>query len=91
MQVRILANRIAPHRAPITVSLSQVAGLDLPESVVVPEGESSVTLQVAASDDVKPGSYSVGLSGQGRSGKFEETWGAKSLEVVVPAPEKAGD
>ncbi|MCH2372598.1 MAG: PPC domain-containing protein [Planctomycetes bacterium] len=89
-QVRVLANRIEPHREPITISLSGVSGLQLPESVIVPEGEGSVMVEISASENLDPGNYTVALSGSGRVGKFEETWGPKTLEVVVPVAEKSG-
>ena len=88
MRVRIVANRLQPFKGPLRVNLGQMAGVNLPESVTVPEGQDSVEIELETQSDLKPGEYSISLGGVARVAKFEESYGGQKLVVVVVGKEK---
>ena len=85
VRVAVRPNRLAPFDGPVMLSIGQVKGLELPGSVVVPEGAREVEIEIKAAAGLKPGTYKVSLSGIGRVERFQESAGGESLEVEVTA------
>ena len=85
VRVAVRPNRIAPFDGPVMLSIGQVKGLELPGSVVVPQGAREVEIEIKAAAGMKPGTYKVSLSGIGRVERFQESAGGEALEVEVTA------
>jgi len=81
--VKFKPNRVAPFDGPVMLSIGRVPGLELPGTVIVPAGKEFVELAVKADGNIKPGKYSVSLSGLARVERFQESNGGAALEVVV--------
>ncbi len=85
VRVAVRPNRLAPFDGPVMLSIGQVKGLELPGSVVVPQGAREVEIEIKAAVGLKPGTYKVSLSGIGRVERFQESAGGETLEVEVTA------
>ena len=86
-RVKVLANRLKPYFNPITITPSRVAGLLLPDSITIDEGQPSAELEIKVSPDIKPGKYVISLPGESRVDRFQERAEGQKLEVVVVAAE----
>ncbi len=85
VKVGLRPNRLAPFRGPVMLSLGTVKGLDLPGTIVVPEGTDEVELEVKVPAGMKPGTYKMSLSGIARVERFQESAGGETLEIEVTA------
>jgi len=81
--VRLSAGRIKPFDGPVTVNLSQVAGLSLPNSVTVPAGHADVEIPIKIAAETKPGTHKISLSATARVARFQEQSSGEPLEVIV--------
>ena len=86
--VKLRPNRLAPFDGPVTLSIGQVKGLEMPGTVIVPEGAEEIEIDVKVAADLKPGTYKVSLSGIARVERFQESAGGEGFEVVVTAAKK---
>ena len=86
-KVRLTVERVKTFAGPVTVKLQSAAGLDLPETVVIPRGEMAVEIEVKAQKDATPGRRSVQLSGMADVDGFEEEYRGGRIEIEVPKPE----
>lgn len=82
-RVEVVANRVEPFTGAVNVSLSRVEGISAPPTIELPAGEDSVAFDLSLSKGMRPGTYQIHFSGRGQVGKFQETFGKKSLEIVV--------
>jgi hypothetical protein len=81
--IRIQANRLAPFDGDVTISPSKVAGIELPEMIVISTGEKSVQLNLKLATDIKPGKYTISFPGSAKVNKFQESARGHKLEIVV--------
>jgi hypothetical protein len=88
-RVRLVVDRARTFTGPVTVSLSPVGGLDLPEKVTIPRGEKSVEIVVKAQSDAGAGRRGSlwsatadvdGFEEENRSGRFD----VEVLKAEVP-------
>ncbi len=86
-KVRVTVERAKTFAGPVTVELSPAQGLDLPEKVVVPRGQTSVEVAVKAQADAMPGRRTVALAATADVDGFEEEQRGGRIEVEVPRPE----
>ena len=69
------------------MKLQPAANLELPETVVIPRGETGVEIEVKAQKEAMPGRRSVQLSGTADVDGFEEEHRGARIEIEVPKPE----
>ena len=86
-KVRLLANRVPTFDGDVTVQLSKVPGVSMPESVVIPHGQAAVEVELKAAADAAPNKYAVQLSATGVVDKFEEEQHGGKIDVEVRKPE----
>ena len=86
-KVRLTVDRVKTFTGPVTVKLSPANGLELPESVVIPRGQTEVEIEVKAQAGTTPGRRSINLSSTGEVDGFEEEQRGGRIEIDVPKPE----
>ena len=87
LKVRLTVERVKSFAGPVTLKLQPAAGLELPETVVIPRGETGVEIAVQAQKDATPGRRSIQLSGFADVDGFEEEQRGGRIEIEVPKPE----
>ena len=89
LTVRVDAHRLAPFDGEVRVAPQQHEQLPMPMSIVIPEGQSSVEIKIPVAADIKPGSYSLTMTGSARVAKFnEQAAGKLVIEINPPAADK---
>jgi hypothetical protein len=91
VKVRLTINRVKTFAGPVGLKLEPATELDLPQTVVVPRGETGVEIEVRALKDATPGRRSIQLSGTADVDGFEEEHRGGRLEIEVTkvdAPKK---
>ena len=83
--VRIAANRLAPFAGKVTIAPSKVVGIILPETIDVGPGAASIEVELKIAADIKPGTYTISLTGSARVNKFQESAKGEKLQVVIQA------
>jgi len=88
-KVRLTAERMKSFDGEVVVELSPSPGLNLPEKIVIPKGQSGVDLDVQAAPDCTPGRRGINLNMSAVvSGFEEEQRGRFEVEVAKPPPPK---
>ena len=89
LTVRVDAHRLAPFGGEVRIAPQQHEQLPMPMSIVIPEGQSSVEIKIPVAADIKPGSYSLTMTGSARVAKFnEQAAGKLVIEIKPPAADK---
>ena len=88
VKVRLSIGRAKTFAGPVTVKLPPTQGLDLPESILIPRGETGVEIEVKAQKDAMPGRRSVQLSGMADVDGFEEEQRGGRIEIEVTKVEQ---
>src|SRR5262249_53910282 len=82
-KVRVLANRLKTFDGDVAVQLQTANGLQLPERVVIPKGQSGVDIEVRAAADAQPAQPTLRFHATGQVDGFEEELTANLLTVEV--------
>jgi len=82
-RTRIAVNRVKTFDGPVTLHLQPIAGVTFPESVLVPKGQSSVEIDIAAATDAQPRKQGITVQATGEVDGFEEELRGSPLEVEV--------
>jgi hypothetical protein len=82
-RVRLAVERMKTFQGPVRVKLSQAAGLQLPEAVVIPAGQAEVEIEVKAETIATPGRRGIGLSATADVDGFEEEFNGGRIEIEV--------
>jgi hypothetical protein len=90
IRVRVAVERVKTFQGPVRVKLTPTAGLQLPEAVVIPGGQTTVEIEVKAEPTATPGRRGIGLSASADVNRFEEevNGGRIEIEVLKPAEPK---
>jgi hypothetical protein len=83
VKVRLTVGRVKTFAGPVSVKLQPAPALELPETVVIPRGETSVEIEIKAQKDAMPGRRSVQLSGMADVDGFEEDQRGGRIEIEV--------
>ncbi len=83
IKVRLTISRVKTFAGPVTLKLEPATGLDFPQMVVVPRGETGVDIEVKASKDAMSGRRGIQLSGTAEVDGFEEEQRSGRLEIEV--------
>jgi hypothetical protein len=86
-KVRLTVDRVKTFAGPVTVAIQSAAGLELPEKVVIPHGDTSAEIEVRVTKEAMPGRRSVQLSGTADVDGFEEEHRGARIEIEVTKPE----
>jgi hypothetical protein len=86
-KARITVDRVKSFDGSVTVRLSPANGLEVPEKVVIPRGQTTVEVEVKAQTGTNPGRRSIQLSATGDVDGFEEEQRGGRIEIEVPKPE----
>ncbi|MCH2202195.1 MAG: hypothetical protein MK102_09500, partial [Fuerstiella sp.] len=81
--VKIVSHRLSPFADQISLKLTATDGIQVPEMLTIMSGESSVEFDLVLEESVKPGRYSVSVTGDAIIGKFLERVEGEPLSVVV--------
>lgn len=81
--VKLTMRRTDRFAGPITLQLSQQQGLEFPETVVIPKGQESVAVTVAASPDAQPRRQALSVHATGDVDGFEEEIRGQPIEIEV--------
>jgi hypothetical protein len=82
-KVRVLANRVKTFDGEVAIQLQSVNGLQLPERVVIPKGQSGVEIEVRAATDAQPAQPALRFHGTAQVDAFEEELTANLMTVEV--------
>ena len=88
-KVRVTADRLKPFDGEVAVQLSSAPGLNLPDKIVIPRGQTGVDLELKIAPDRMPGRVSINLNGTAVVNSFEEEQRGGRFEVEIfkiPAP-----
>jgi hypothetical protein len=88
-RVRLKVERVKPFAGAVKVRFDPIRGLTLPESLVIPAGQTGVDLEVKTDADIRPGRYQVRPRAHAEVGGFEEETRGQLFEVEVLKPEAA--
>jgi hypothetical protein len=83
VKVRLTINRVRTFAGPVMLKLEPATELDMPQTAVVPRGETGVEIEVKALKDATPGRRSIQLSGTADVDGFEEEHRGGRLEIEV--------
>ncbi len=86
-RVRLTVDRVKTFAGPVRVKLAPAAGLELPETVVIPRGQAEVEIEVKAEANATPGRRSIALLGSADVDGFEEEHNGGRIEIEVLKPE----
>jgi hypothetical protein len=86
-RVKLLADRVPTFRGPVTVKPLMVAGLSMPEEIVIAEGQEAVEVELKIAAELKPGTFRVRLPASARVEQFQEDTPGVELEIEVKAAE----
>jgi hypothetical protein len=81
--VKIAVNRLKNFDAPIKLHLSPMQGVELPESVTIEKGQSSVEFTAKAAMDAQPRKQNLSLNASADVGGFEEEFRASPVEIEI--------
>ena len=81
--VKIVSHRLSPFADQISLKLTATDGIQVPEMLTILSGEDSVEFDLVLDESVKPGRYSVSVTGDAIIGKFLERVEGEPLTVVV--------
>jgi hypothetical protein len=84
--VRLAVQRHAPVNGPITIEPQRIAGLELPEQLIIAEGASSTEFEVNIPADVRQGRQRFRFVATGQVGNFQEEPKPKEFDLEVKAP-----
>ncbi len=82
-KVRLMIERVKTFAGPVTLKLEPAPGLELPQIVVFPRGETGMEIEVKALKDAMPGRHGIQLSGTADVDGFEEEQRGGRLEIEV--------
>lgn len=82
--VKVAINRLPPFGGVVKLTLTAADGIHVPGTLQVPSGSPAVELKLTAADDIKPGRYTVSVTGDAVIGTFLERVTGDDLVVVVP-------
>ena len=83
--VRLSVHRVDTFKGAVTVEPSRVNGLELPETVTIPTGESSIEFTIKVPADYRPGRFNIRLPSTGQVEKFQEETQGSQLQIEVKA------
>ncbi len=88
--VRLNAERLKTFDGDVTVQLSPVPGMELPDQVVIPRGQAGVDIKFKVSADRSPGRQNITLNASAIVNGFEEEQrGRFEIDIVkAPMPKK---
>jgi len=84
-RVKLLVDRVPTFRGPVTVNPLSVAGLLLPDEIVIAEGQEAVEVELRVAAELKPGAFRVRLPASARVEQFQEDTPGVELEIEVKA------
>jgi hypothetical protein len=89
-KLRLNADRMKTFDGDVTVQLSPTQGLNLPEKVVIPRGQTGVDVEIKVAPDRTPGRQNINLNATAQVNGFEEEQrGRFDVEIVkTPVPKK---
>ena len=88
-QVRLDAERMKTFDGDVTLQISPVLGLNLPEMVIIPKGQTGVDITLKVDADRTPGRHSINLSATAAvNGLEEEQRGSFIVEIEKKAVPK---
>jgi hypothetical protein len=82
-KVTLTMQRLKGFDGPMSFALSPMQGLEFPESVTIPKGQSSVTFDVKAADDLQPRRQGLSVHATGEVNGFEEELRGQPIEIEV--------
>lgn len=86
--VRLGVERMKTFDGPVTLHLNNMQGLDAPETVTIPKGQSSVVVRVTAQADAQPRKQNWQLTATADVSGFEEELRAGPVEIEVKKVEE---
>lgn len=81
--VKLTLSRLKAFDAPVKLHLSPTQGIEFPEHLTVPKGETTVEFTVKATADAQPRKQNLTVHATGEVGGFEEDVRANPVEVEV--------
>ncbi|HEX4613577.1 MAG TPA: hypothetical protein VH092_35675, partial [Urbifossiella sp.] len=91
-RVRLLVGRVKTFDGPVTLRLSPVSGVTLPETLTVPKGAASVDVEIAVPAAAQPTRQNLTVTAAGDVDGFEEEIRSSPVEIEVrrvePPPKK---
>ncbi|MDA1018332.1 MAG: hypothetical protein O3A00_28240 [Planctomycetota bacterium] len=86
-KIKVLANRTTNYNGEVVVTpTSDVPGIKLPETIVIPSGRDHVELDVPISAELVPRRYSIRCQSAGYVGKYEESLNEPNFTFDIKAP-----
>jgi hypothetical protein len=89
VKVRLSVERLKSFDGDVTVQLSPVPGLTLPEKVVFARGQSDMEMEINVAPERTPGRQNINLSATAVVNGFEEEQRGGRFEIEVSKPAKA--
>jgi hypothetical protein len=81
--VNFSMQRAKSFDGPMTFNLSPMQGLEFPETVTIPKGQSSVSFSVKAAEDLQPRRQGMSIHATGEVNGFEEEIRGQPIEIEV--------
>jgi hypothetical protein len=86
--VRLEVNRLKTFDGDVTLQLSPVLGMELPESVTIPRGKSSVDVAIKVDASRTAGRQSIQFNATAQVNGFEEEQRGRFEIEILKAPKK---
>lgn len=86
-RARIAIQRLKSFDGPVLLHLQPQSGVSFPETVLVPKGQSSVEIEIAAAADTQPRKQGLTAMASGEVDGFEEEVRGSPIEIEVKKPE----
>ncbi len=84
--VRLVAQRLPSFTGPVTIEPQRIAGLELPEQLIIAAAASSTEFEVVIPADFRPGRHRFRFVATGQVGNFQEEPKPKEFDLEVKAP-----
>jgi hypothetical protein len=81
--VKLTLSRLKAFDAPVKLHLSPTQGIEFPEHLTVPKGQTTVEFTVKATADAQPRRQNIAIHATGDVGGFEEDVRANPVEVEI--------
>ena len=86
-QARLVVERVGNFEGAVTVRFNPNSGLTLPEQIVIPRGQSTVTFAVPIPADTPPRTFNLQANSSGEVTQYEEEIRGSVLSIEVRKPE----
>ena len=82
-KVRLLANRVKTFDSEVTLHLSPIPGMNFPETVIIPKGQTGIDIEFKAAADAMPRKQNLQINASATVNGYEEDQRGGPFEIEI--------